>query len=175
MNRQDKVAFVDEWSEKLRQAELVILADYTGIDVETINKLRRQLGTGDGVEIRVVKNTLCERAISGTDLEVLSKYFTGPTAVVLGSRDVVSPAKVLTAFAKENSKLKLKAGYFDGRLINEEDVKALASMPPREVLFGQLLGTLQAPLSQFVGVLAAAPQQFIGVLTAFKDKLEKGE
>lgn len=178
MNRQEKQAFVDEMSETLRSAQLVILADYTGLDVETLNRLRRQLDAGaedHSVEIRVVKNTLFSRAAAGTPLESLSEFLVGPTAAIIGKRDPVAPAKVLSGFAKEVDKLKVKAGYFSGRVITFDQVKELASLPPREVLLGQLLGTLQAPLSQFVGVLAAVSQQFVGVLAAYKDKLDKNE
>lgn len=175
MNREDKQSFVDEMAGKLRDAQLVILTDYTGLDVETMNRLRRQLDSADSVEFRVVKNTLASRAMAGTDMEALNPYLNGPTGVVLGLRDPVSPAKILSTFLKENEKFKVKAGFFGGKVISIDDVKALASMPSREVLLGQLLGTLQAPMSQFVGTLAAIPQQFVGVLSAYRDKLEKGE
>ncbi len=174
MNRQDKQAFVDEMTDKLRSAQLVVLADYSGINVETMNKLRRQFDAGESVEMTVVKNTLCSRAVAGAAMEALTPFLTGPTAVILGLRDPVAPAKVLSGFVKESDKLKVKAGYFGGKLIGVDEVKALASLPSREVLLSQLLGTLQAPMSQFVGVLAAVSQQFVGVLAAYKDKLEKG-
>jgi large subunit ribosomal protein L10 len=174
VNREEKQAFVDELTGKLRDAQLVVLADYNGLNVETMNRLRRQLDDGDKVELRVVKNTLCSRAVAGSPLEALNPFLNGPTAVVLGLRDPVGPAKVISTFVKENEKLKVKAGFFGGRLITFDEVKALASLPSREVLLGQLLGTLQAPLTQFVGVLAAVSQQFVGVLAAYKDKLEKG-
>lgn len=175
MNREQKQAFVDEMTTKLRDAQLVVLTDYTGLDVESMNKLRRQLDSGDSVEFQVVKNTLCGRAMAGTDMEALNQYLTGPTGIVLGLRDPVSPAKILSGFSKENDKLKIKAGFFGGKVISLDEVKALASMPSRDVLLAQLLGTLQAPLSQFVGVLAAVPQQLVGILAAYQDKLEKGE
>ena len=173
MNREEKQSLVDDVGDKFRRAQFVVLADYTGIDVETMNRLRRLLEGADSVEFRVMKNTLCTRAISGTAMEKLQPYLTGPTAVLMGFRDPVSPSKVLTDFLKEAPKLKVKAGFFGGQLISEDDVKALATMPSREVLLSQLLGTLQAPLSQFVGVLAAVPQQFVGILSAYKDKLEE--
>lgn len=176
MNRQEKQEFVDEMTGKLRDAQIVVLADYNGLDVETFNKLRRALESGGddaNVELRVVKNTLCSRAVAGTAMEALNPFLVGPTAVIMGFKDPVNPAKALSGFAKESDKLKVKAGFFGGKLISFDEVKALATLPSREVLLGQLLGTLQAPLSQFVGVLAAVSQQFVGVLAAYKDKLEK--
>ncbi len=175
MNRQEKQALVEELNDKLQRAQLVVLTDYTGLRVETMNKLRRQLEGADTVEFRVLKNTLCQRAVAGTVMESLLPYLNGPTAVVLGFRDPVSPAKILKDFSKENDKFKVKAGFFGGRIISQQDVAALAALPSREVLLSQLLGTLQAPMSQFVGVLAAVPQQFLGLLAAYKDKLEKSE
>lgn len=175
MNRQEKQEFVDEMTGKLREAQIVVLADYHGLNVETFNKLRRTLEAGDeveNVELRVVKNTLCSLAVAGTAMEALNPYLVGPTAVVLGFKDPVNPAKALSGFARESEHFKVKAGFFGGKVISFDEVKALATLPSREVLLGQLLGTLQAPLSQFVGVLAAVSQQFVGVLAAYKDKLE---
>jgi large subunit ribosomal protein L10 len=176
VNRDQKQALVETMSDRLRKADLVVLTDYSGLSVESMNKLRRQLeATGTEVEMRVIKNTLCFRAVEGSALQALEPHMRGPTAVVLGFRDPVAPAKVLSDFSKENDKFKVKAGFFGGKVISNDDIKALASMPSREVLQAQLLGVLQAPISNFLGVLTAVPQQFIGVISAYKEKLEKGE
>lgn len=174
MNREQKQAFVTEFSGKVRSAQVVILADYTGLDVEKFNSLRRQLEKADSVELRVVKNTLCGKAMAGTSMEKLAPHLKGPTAIILAFQDIATPSKILNDFAKENGeKFKVKAGYFGGAVLDQEGVKSLASMPSREVLLAQLLGTLQAPLAQFVGVLAAVPQQFLGVLSAYQEELKK--
>lgn len=174
MNRTEKQAFVDDIGDRLLKSQLLVLADYTGMTVETMNKFRRQLDSEKSIEFRVVKNTLCSRAVSGTPMEVLTEYFRGPTAVLMGHDDPMSPAKVVQDFLKENAKVfKIKAGFFSGKLINEQELKELSKLPSREELLSQLLGTLQAPLSQFVGVLAAVPQKFIGVLAAYQKKLEE--
>lgn len=175
MDRTEKKAFVDDFNGKLRSAQLVVLADYTGLNVETMNRLRRQLEASGNVEFVVVKNSLCERAIAGTAMESLTKHLTGPTAVLMGFNDPVGPAKALTAFIKEVDKLKVKAGFFGGKILQREDLVALSTMPPKDVVLGQLLGTLQAPLVQIVSVLNAVPQQVLGVIQAYKDKLEKGD
>lgn len=174
MNREQKQAFVDDLTGKIRSAQVVILADYSGLNVEKFNALRRSLEKGNRVELQVVKNKLCGLAVSGTAMEKLVPHMKGPTAVILGYDDPASPSKILNDFIKDNSeKFKVKAGFFGGSVLDAEGVKGLASMPSREVLLAQLLGTLQAPLSQIVGVLAAVPQQFLGVLNAYQDELKK--
>lgn len=174
MNRDQKQAFVDDLTGKIRSAQVVILADYTGLNVEKFNALRRALEKGNSVELQVVKNKLCGLAVAGTAMEKLVPHMKGPTAVILGFQDPSAPSKILNDFVKENGeKFKVKAGFFGGTVLDEEGVKSLASMPSREVLLAQLLGTLQAPLSQLVGVLAAVPQQFLGVLTAYQEEQKK--
>ncbi len=173
MNLTEKKAFADAMRKKLSESELVVLTDYTGMNVETMNALRRKLDGELGAEFHVVKNTLCVRAIQGTDMEVLSKYFVGPTAVLMTSGDPVGPAKVLQEFLKENAKvLKVKAGFYAGKTITAEDVAALSKLPSRDELLAQLLGTLQAPMSQFLSVLAGVPQKFVATLAAYRKELE---
>jgi large subunit ribosomal protein L10 len=174
VNREQKQAFVDELTGKVRKAQLVVLADYTGLNVEKFNSLRRQLEKVKDVEVQVVKNKLCELAVSGSSLDKLKPYLKGPTAVIIGYDDIASPSKVLNGFVRENGdKFKVKAGIVGGALIDAEGVKALENMPSRETLLGQLLGTLQAPLAQFLGVLSAVPQQFLGVLSAYEEERKK--
>jgi len=177
VNREEKQAFVAEIGEKYRAADLLVLADYSGMNVDTMNSFRRKLDPLAGnAEFRVVKNTLSVLSLEGTPMEALSEHFTGPTAVLFGFNDPVAPAKILQDFLKDNSKfLQVKAGYFDGTVIDGEAVKALSKLPSREELLAQLLGTLQAPMSKFVGTLAALPQKFVGTLKAYEDKLKEGE
>lgn len=176
MNRDQKQSSVDELSGKLRSAQLVILADYTGISVEKLNLLRRSMEKAESADVKVVKNTLFERAMAGTGMEGLSGHLKGPTAIIIGNTDPVSPVKVLNEFLKENKdKFKIKAGYFGGMILDEDGVKGLANLPSREMLLGQLLGTLQAPMAQLLGVLSAVPQQILGVLSAYEDERKKSE
>ena len=174
MNRLEKQAFINEIARKFQESELLVLADYTGMDVETMNAFRRKLDAEDSVEFRVVKNTLCTRAVQGTEKEPLAEHFVGPTAVLFGYSDPVAPAKLLQEFLKENAKaLKIKGGFYAGKPISEADIVALSKLPSREELLAQLLGTLQAPMAQFLSVLAGVPRKFIGTLAAYQKELEE--
>jgi len=172
VDRLKKEAFIEEFTERSRGAELVVLAGFSGLSVEKMNQLRRKMEADTNAYIRVVKNRLFRRVIEGTPMEGLSEQLKGPTAVILGFDDPVGPARVLRDFAKENSALEIKSGFFDNKVVSTEELNVLASLPSKEELHATLVGTLSAPLSQFVGVLAAAPQQFVGVLSAYKSKLE---
>lgn len=174
MDRASKKTFVDDMESKLRSSQIVILMNYTGLTVEEMNKLRRKV-QADGVEFQVVKNTLVGHAMERVGIRGLESHLVGPTGVLLTSGDPIGPVKALTELLKSNEKLKVKAAYLGGSILGVEDVKQLANMPPREVLLGQLLGTLQAPMTQLLGVLSAVPGNFIGVLQAYKDKQAQGE
>lgn len=170
MNKQEKKETIDELHEKFSRAKTAVLTGYTGINVEQITELRSKLRKSQ-VEYRVVKNTLARRAVQGTGLEPLKDYFVGPVGIALGFDDVVAPAKVLFEFNKTQEKLQLKIGVLDGKLLQQADIKALATLPSLNSLRGKIIGLLQAPASRMVGVLAAPGGQIARVLKA---KAEKG-
>ncbi len=174
MDRQSKEAAVSFLSDKFGKAKLAILADYRGLDVNTLVEFRRKLATGNQGEFKVIKNSLAMRAIEGTDFAGLAEFLTGPNAVLFGYEDVVTSAKALTDFAKENDALEVKAASLDGRVLTEEQIKALAGLPSKEVLQAILLGVLQAPSRNLVSLLANCNRQILNVLVAYKDKLEEG-
>jgi large subunit ribosomal protein L10 len=169
VNKDDKQQLVSELAGKLAGAKAAFLADYRGLTVEQVNKLRSDLRNA-GVEYRVVKNTLLRLASQGTDLSCLDKHLAGPTAIAIASADPVASAKILSEFARVNAKFELKAGALGGKLLTAADIKALAELPSREVLLGKLLGTLNAPVANFVGVLAAVPRSLVQVLAAVQEK-----
>jgi len=169
MDRNTKEQIVAEYSEKLASATALFVADYRGLDVDKVNKLRGQLREV-GVEYRVAKNTLLTLAAKGTDAECLNDYFQGPTAIAIASGDPVAPAKALSEFAKANDKFELKGGALGSKLLTIADIKALADLPSREVLLAKMLGSINAPTSNFVGVLAAIPRSLVQVLSAIQDK-----
>ena len=173
MKRIDKNEFIEKYGEKFSSAVVSILADYRGLDVEAMNGLRSELRKLEGGEFRVVKNSLCQRIVDGTDLEPLSEHFRGPTSVYFGYDDPVAPAKALTGFAKANEHFEIKAGFFDGRLLSPEDVKALGLMPSKPELQAMLLGLLQAPSRNLVNLLANVPRGLLNVLNGYKQKLEE--
>jgi large subunit ribosomal protein L10 len=170
VNKQEKKETIDELHEKFARAKTAVITGYSGINVEQITELRSKLRKSQ-VEYRVVKNTFARRAVLGTGLEPLKDYFVGPVGIALGFDDVVAPAKVLFEFNKTQEKLKLKVGVLDGKLLQQADIKALATLPSLNALRGKIIGLLQAPASRMVGVLAAPGGQIARVMKA---KAEKG-
>ncbi len=171
MKLDQKKEIVDELKERLARTQVAILTDYKGLNVTAINDLRRKLRE-ENIEYQVVKNTLLLRASEGTDAALMKDHFTGPSAVAMSYEDPVAPAKVLTQFAKDNKALEIKAGVMNGKLLDPADLKALAELPSREVLLGQLVGVLNNVPTSFVRVLAEVPRQMLNVLNAIKDQKE---
>ena len=168
MNRDNKQELVTEMHERLARAKAVFLADFRGMDVGKATTLRNELRSAS-VEYRVFKNTLLERASQGTDMECLSPYLTGPTAIAISYDDPVSAAKVLSKFAKDpQGKFVLKVGVLSGKLLDVKQIQALAELPSREVLLAKMLGSMQAPATNFVGVLAALPGSLVRALDAIR-------
>lgn len=173
MKKEDKKRIVEDLHERASRASLGVLADFRGLTVAKMSDLRKGLREA-GAECQVVKNTLLTLATEGTDMAVLKEHFQGPCAIVLGYEDPVTPSKVLTKFASENEKFfAIKAGALQGKPINVAGLKALADMPPREVLLGSLLGTMNAVPTGFVRVLAEVPRGLVNVLSAIRDEKEK--
>lgn len=171
MDRKTKELVTQELHEKLRDFNLAVLAHYSGLNVEKLTALRNTLRKTD-TELRVVKNTLLRIASKETDLSLLEDYFKGPVAIALSRSDVVETAKVLTEFARKNAELEIKAGMLNGRVINREQLGALASLPPREILLGKLLSVFVGVQTGLVSVLSAVPRSFIQVLDAYRAKKE---
>ncbi len=169
MNRDGKKEVIAELAGKLAETKAAFLADYRGLNVVQVEKLRNEL-RAVGVEYRVAKNTLLKLAAKGTSVECLNAHLAGPTAIAIAGADPVAPAKILAEFAKAHAKFELKAGALDGKLLSVDDIKALAELPSREVLLAKMLGSLNAPASNFVGVLAAIPRSLVQVLAAIQDK-----
>lgn len=164
MNRKEKQAVVSEVSDRMARASAVILTDFSGLKVEQMTDLRQKLRDSD-LEFLVVKNTLLKLASQGTDSEQLTQNLAGPNGLGFSYDDPVELAKVLVDFAKDNPKLDIKEGVLDGKVISAAEVTALAKLPSREVLLGQLLGVMNGVARNFVSVLAAVPR---GLVTALK-------
>ena len=153
LNLNDKKAVVAEVSAQVAKAQSVVLAEYRGIEVGDLTKLRAK-ARESGVYLRVLKNTLVRRAVEGTTFADLSSHMVGPLIYGI-SEDPIAPAKVLNDFAKSNDKLILKAGSYAGEILDAAGVKALASIPSREELLAKLLGVMMAPLSGMAVCLGA--------------------
>src|SRR5690606_23699562 len=171
LNREEKAAVVAEVSAEVAKAQSIVVAEYRGLEVGAITALRKQ-AREQGVYLRVLKNTLARRAVTGTPFEKLSDQLVGPLIYGLSS-DPVAAAKVLNAFAKDNDKLVLKAGAMPNAVLDVNGVKALATMPSREELLATLLGTMQAPIATFVRTLNAVPGRFVRTMAAVRDQKEQ--
>jgi large subunit ribosomal protein L10 len=169
LQRDEKEVIVAEMIEQLGKAEAVLLADYRGLNVVEISQLRRNLRDA-GSQLQVIKNTLAQRAFAKADIELPEEMLLGPTAVVLLFEELAAPAKALLECAKATNRLVIKGGFMDGRLLDEDGVKALSSLPTREELLGLLLGVLTAPQRNTVTVLHAPMRDFVGVLRARVDE-----
>jgi large subunit ribosomal protein L10 len=168
LNLEQKQAVVAEVSKVVADAQAAILAEYRGLTVAQMTTLRRKAHAG-GVYVRVVKNTLVRRAVAGSAFECLTDHLKGPLAFV-ASKDPVAAAKVVVDFAKENDAFKVTAGSMSGKLMSTAEMKALASLPGREVLLAQLMGTMQAPVQKFVATLNEVPARFVRTLAAIRDQ-----
>ena len=171
MRLEAKQQITEDLHERLAKSAIIVLTDYKGLDVASINDLRRKLRESN-VEYQVVKNSLLARASEDTEVAVIKDHFKGPSAIAISYDDPVAPAKVLTQFAKDNKKLEIKVGVLNGKVLDVQAIKALASLPSREVLLAQFLATLNAVPGSFVRTLAEIPRSFVNVLTAIKDQKE---
>lgn len=158
---------IDQVCAIVAQAKAIVVAEYRGLDVESITRLRRQ-ARGQGVQLRVLKNTLARRAMNGTPFAGLSDHLVGPLVYGMGT-DPVAVAKVLSSFAKDNDKLVVKAGAMADFVMDHKAVKALATMPSREQLLATLMATMRAPAEQFVRTLNEVPARLVRTLAAVRD------
>ncbi|AEC21450.1 50S ribosomal protein L10 [Pusillimonas sp. T7-7] len=170
LNRQEKAVVIEEVSAEVAKAQSIIIAEYRGLDVASVTVLRKT-ARESGVYLRVLKNTLVRRAVAGTPYEELTAQLSGPLMYAI-STDPVSAAKILAGFAKTNDKLVIKGGALPNSLLNQDGVKALATMPSREELLSKLMGTMQAPVTQFVRTLNEVPTKFVRGLAAVRDQKE---
>ncbi len=151
---ESKKAVVSALTERLKNAQAGVIADYRGLTVAQDTELRAKLREA-GVDYTIVKNTLTRFAANEVGLEGLDPVLHGPTALATSSTDVVAPAKVLVEFAKNNEQLEIKAGFVDGKVIDVDEVKVYASIPSKEVLIAKMLGSLMAPIGNLARTLDA--------------------
>ncbi|HCR18923.1 MAG TPA: 50S ribosomal protein L10 [Candidatus Latescibacteria bacterium] len=169
----DKIAAVEDLTELMKKSQGIYLTDFTGIDVPTFTQLRRKLREED-VSYRVVKNRLALRAAKEAGLEGLDQMFEGPTGLVSSKDDPIAPVRILTDFAKENDDRPLiKVGFLEGQVYVDDKLSTLAKLPPREVLLGQVVSMMQAPISGLALCLNGMLQNLVLVLSAVAEK--KGE
>ena len=148
---------------RLSGAKTAVLTEYRGLTVQQLSELRKQLKTV-AAEYRVIKNRLARVAIGGSGLEALRTHLTGPTAVVIGRADPVAVARTLAVFVRTHPALAIKVGLVEGQLLESPELRAMADLPSREVLRGQLVGSIQGPMANLVGVLTAPQRELVHVL-----------
>jgi large subunit ribosomal protein L10 len=168
---QTKQEIVAEVTKNFQEAQGVVIADYRGLNVAQVTKLRSELRQ-NGIEFKVVKNTLTRIAAKNAGVEGIDPYLDGPTALAFGTMDPVAPAKILAKYAKDFKALEIKGGLVEGKAIDFDGVKALADLPPREELLAKVLGGMQAPMYGFASVLQGCLRNFVYVLDAVRKQKE---
>ena len=171
LNRQDKAAVIAEMSDLVAKSSAIVIAEYRGLTVEAVTKLRAE-ARKQGVQLRVVKNTLVRRAAAGTPFEGLSDKFVGPLIYGL-SADPVAAAKVLHTFAKSNKELVIKGGAMANYVMDVAGVEQLASMPSRDELLAKLMATMNEPVAKLVRTINEVPARFVRTVAAYRDAQEK--
>ena len=171
--RSEKQAVVAKIKEDLTNAKGVVFADYRGITVAQDTALRRKMRQA-GVEYRVVKNTLTRIAAKEAGIEGLDQHLEGLTVMAFSVSDAIVPAKLVSEFIKESKSktYQIKAGILDGKTIDAEGVKALADLPPREVLLAKMLGSMQSPITGLVNVLQGNIRNLVYALEAVRKQKE---
>jgi len=169
ITRQQKEQMLEMLKEKINSSQLVVFANYQGLNVDAMTKLRRKMRES-GSEIKVAKNTIAKLAAKELGLEEINPYLEGPTAFAFGFEDPVAPAKALNSFAKEYKQLEIKGGILEGRVVDAKKIAALADLPTREVLLAKVLGGMQAPMYGFAGALQGLLRNLVYVLDAVREK-----
>ena len=161
---------VAKLADLLSRATTAVVTDYRGLTVKQLQELRRRL-RAEGVDYVVVKNTLARRAASEAGVADFSKVLVGPVGLAVGYGDLSAPARVLAEYFRVNRVLPMVAGLVEGRVLDQAGVRMLAELPSRDVLLGQLAGTLQSPLTGLAGALNSITSTFAATLDAYRDKL----
>src|SRR3954451_25233535 len=173
MQKEDKERVVEELTEKLRNSETMIVADYRGLTMPQIDDLRSKL-VENGARFTVVKNTLTRRAAEAAGADALLALLEGPTAIAFVEADggAVAVAKALADSARDTRVLEIRGGVMQGRVISGGDVDALAKLPPLDVLRGQVIGAVIAPLQSLIGLVNAPLQNLYGLIDARIEQLQ---
>jgi large subunit ribosomal protein L10 len=172
MKRDQKEQVVDELTQRLKAADTLLVADYRGLTMPQIDELRTKL-LASGARFTVVKNTLTRRAAEAAGTDALLALLDGPSAIAFleADGDMVAAAKALAEAARETQVLEIRGGIMQGRAVTAADVESLAALPPADVLRGQVLGAIVAPLTTLAGLLNAPLQNLVGLIDARIEQL----
>ncbi len=166
---EDKKAIVAEVADVAAKALSAVAADYRGISVSDMTKLRATART-NGVYLRVVRNTLARRAVTGTDFECMQDGLVGPLVLAFSIDDPGASARLLKDFAKECNALEVKMLSVSGKVLPATDIDVLAKLPTYEQAISQLMSVMQAPISKFVRILAAPHTKLVRTVAAIRDQ-----
>jgi large subunit ribosomal protein L10 len=169
MRKEQKSALVERLAQNLGRASIALVSEYRGMTAGESDDMRRRIRAVRG-EFRVAKNTLVRRAIANTRFAALEQQLIGPVGLIISYADPVELAKTVSSFREFGDKLKVRGAVLDGKPLSAEEVSALATLPPREVVFGQLLGLLQAPATQLARLLNEPGSAMARVLDAIRRK-----
>lgn len=150
----EKERILQDTTQRIAGVRGIFLADLSGMTVEKVTLLRRKCRE-QGIQVKVIKNTLLRRAFNAQGITALDDALIGPTGLVFSPTQDVAPARVLADFAREHERPRIKAAVVDGRRFDEAAIKILATLPSREVLLSQVLGTLIAPMTTFLAAIDA--------------------
>jgi len=171
ITREAKEKMLEEITAELKQAELVVVTGYRGLNVKSINKLRGELRKED-CRYKITKNTMNRLACRKAGVEELESFFEGPVAIAYSSADPVAAARVFKDFAKEYEVLDIKGGMLAGQLLGPDAVKALGDIPSREILLAKIVGGFQSPISGLVGALHGNLRNLVYTVDAIRQQKE---
>ena len=166
-----KAEALEQVSEKLKRAQALVITDYRGLSVAQLQDLRRRL-RASGVDYLVVKNTLARRAAEANGLEDLKPALVGPVGMAIGYEEPIVPARLVNEYIRQTRMLTVTSGMLGGRLLSADEVKQLGDLPSREVLLGQLAGSLNHSVAQLAGAIQSVVQKLANGLDAYRQKLE---
>lgn len=168
ITRQKKQETLSEMEAELEGAKAIVFADYRGTTVKKIDELRRSFRKED-IYTKVAKISLIKIALKKAGVDITNMDFKAPVAMAVSKTDEVAPARILSAFTKENKNVKVLMGVMNNQVITAQEVAALAALPSKQELLGQVVGTINAPITGFVNVLAGNLRNFVYVINAIKE------
>ena len=167
--REQKENLVEQLKEQFKKSSSVVLADYHGLSVSSMQELKKELKDSDA-EITVAKNTLIQRASKAAGNDIEPQVLEGPTAIVFSANDPIEPIKKLFEFIKKYDLPKVKAGLFEGKFITTEGIIELSKIPGRNELYAKVVGSLNSPIAGVVGVLSANLRNLVYALDQIRSQ-----
>ena len=169
LSKAEKQKIIDDLSSRFHSVPSVFIVEYQGLKVKEMDVLRKKLRQTN-TELRVVKNTLLEKASLGTDVEKMKDLFSGPTAVAICDGESSAAVKVFVDYGRDFPEIRIKGGIFEGEVVDVPGIEKIAKLPSRQELVSEFVGLLSAPMGNLVGVLEQARSNIVNVLEGLKEK-----